>query len=719
MDSDLRRNSNIRCKQWRIKLKEINSPKQMANKNINNIVTQVISLTKSGRLLEARTLCEQLCRGNKKNPENWLLFGDINKQLQNYNKAESSYRRALKIKSTYVVAHNRLAMLFHSQGNFSAAASSYKRSLKLNNEQPIIHFNFGGVLQEQGDIDAAKKRYQEAILLKPDYAKAYANIGYILRKQNDLAESEKSYRLAVQYAPEIPDIYCNLGITLLLRGEIIESEENINKALELNPNYADARASLADVYVFKGEFDKANIEYQQALEITPDSVEILCGYANSLSLDGEHDLAEKYAMRVFSIDPGNFDARIFLGTLYILLGRHEEALKFANEALVIDPGNTRAIVILANIEERRGNAAQAYHYIEPVLDKIHDNLEIAITLGLISKYVGCEDEAIDLLEKAIKQKNDIKPGARKRIHFILGETYDRRRSYDLAFKNYSIANNINQTDFNIEKVRLETSHLIRVYDKAFMNRISRSTIRSRRPIFIVGMPRSGTSLVEQIISSHSKVFGAGELNDINSIVYSLHNHLGTTVQYPDHLILLTEEKLDAISKIYLDRLSELSHDAKKVTDKMPGNYKNLGLIELMLPDAHIIHCRRNPLDTCLSCYFQDFHSHHPYIYNLKHLGQVYNEYLRVMKHWKKVLSIPVLEVDYEELVGNQEVISRKMIEFCDLEWEEACLNFHKNKRLTLTASYDQVRKPIYKKSVQRWKNYESHIGELIKEIQSG
>ncbi len=694
----------------------INGIKSVSAQNITNLVSQIATLAGNGQLSQAKTLCEQLSRSKKKDPQVWLMLGDINKQLHNYDKAESSYRRALKIKPSHVVAHNRLAMLFHMQGKFSAAASSYKRSLKLDDNQPIIYFNLGSVLQEQGGSDEAQIKYKEALRLKPDYAKAYANLGYILREKGELVESEKNYKLAIQYAPEIPDIYCNLGITFLLQENIIEAKANLHKALKLNPDYADARAALADVYVFRGEFDKANIEYQQALEINPDLVEVLCGYANSLSLDGKHELAEMHAMRVLDIDPDNFNARIFLGTLCILLGRHEEALKFANEALAIDSGNTRAIVLLASIAEKQGNAEKAYNYLKPVLSEVHDNKEIAVVLGLISKAVGCEDEAIEVLGEVLKQKNNLQSIIRKQIHFILGGIYDGKRNYKLAFEHYYTANSLEQADFKIEKVRIETDHLVRVYDKAFMKRIPRASTRSQRPIFILGMPRSGTSLVEQIISSHSNVFGAGELNDINSIVYSLHNHLGTTVQYPDHLVLLTEEKLDGISKIYLDRLTELSSEAEKVTDKMPGNYKNLGLIELMFPDAHILHCMRDPLDTCLSCYFQDFHGYHPYIYNLKHLGQVYNEYLRIMEHWKKVLSIPILDVKYEELVGNQEAISRKMIEFCDLEWEESCLNFHKNKRLTLTASYEQVRKPMYKKSVQRWKNYEPYIEELIKEI---
>jgi hypothetical protein len=262
--------------------------------------------------------------------------------------------------------------------------------------------------------------------------------------------------------------------------------------------------------------------------------------------------------------------------------------------------------------------------------------------------------------------------------------------------------------------RLEMDALMNIYSPEFMARMPRASIRSERPVFIVGMVRSGTSLVEQILASHPAVYGAGELPDIIQTVLSLHTVLGTEQHYPQCLSKLTQEKTDWLAQQYLGHLASLSPDAARVIDKMPGNFMHLGFIELLFPGARIIHCMRDPLDTCLSAYFQDFSRTHQYSYDLSNLGAFYREYLRVMQHWREVLKLPMLEVRYEELVANQEAVTRRMVEFCGLEWDERCMQFHKAKRYVATASYDQVRQPLYNKSAGRWKHYERFLEPLRK-----
>jgi hypothetical protein len=226
------------------------------------------------------------------------------------------------------------------------------------------------------------------------------------------------------------------------------------------------------------------------------------------------------------------------------------------------------------------------------------------------------------------------------------------------------------------------------------------------------MPRSGTTLVEQILSSHPAVYGAGELKDIGELANSLPGMIGTNKPFPQNIALLTRVHLDRLATTYLDRLRELSPDALRVTDKMLG-FIYLGLIELILPGARVIHCVRDPQDTCLSAYFQDFSESHPYAYDLHNLGVYYSGYRRIMNNWKNVLiNVRMMEVSYEELVRNQEAVSRRMIDFCDLPWDDRCLQFHENRRYVATASYDQVRQPMYRSSVGRWKNYERHLNKL-------
>jgi hypothetical protein len=208
------------------------------------------------------------------------------------------------------------------------------------------------------------------------------------------------------------------------------------------------------------------------------------------------------------------------------------------------------------------------------------------------------------------------------------------------------------------------------------------------------------------------VYGAGELDDIYRIAQSLPREIQSTLPYPKCVDNLSKKNIDPIALRHLERLGKFSKNVARVTDKMPHNFLGLGLIELLFPQARVIHCMRDPLDTCLSIYFQQFNKHHPYANSLEHLGRYYNQYLRMMEHWKKTLRIPVMDVKYEEMVDDPEATSRALIDFCELEWDDRCLRFHESKRVVTTPSYDQVRRPIYKKSVARWKKYEKHLGPL-------
>jgi len=213
------------------------------------------------------------------------------------------------------------------------------------------------------------------------------------------------------------------------------------------------------------------------------------------------------------------------------------------------------------------------------------------------------------------------------------------------------------------------------------------------------------------------VYGAGELRDINYIVGRLTEILKSDAPYPWCLDRLNTSLLTQLANKHLDVIAELSDNALYVTDKMPVNFMHLGFIDLLFPNAHVIHCQRDPLDTCLSCYFQSFSGEHPYAYSLSDLGKYYRLYHKLMNHWKKVLRIPVYELSYENLVQNQEQETRKLLTFCGIEWNDACLDFHNTRRTVSTASYDQVRKPMYTKSIGRWRQYEQHLGPLIEELE--
>jgi hypothetical protein len=303
------------------------------------------------------------------------------------------------------------------------------------------------------------------------------------------------------------------------------------------------------------------------------------------------------------------------------------------------------------------------------------------------------------------------------LHFALGKLQDELADYDAAFANFAAGNGIEKRPFDHLANAVFFEHIKDTYARE-KTHLAVSNNDSTVPIFIVGMPRSGTSLVEQILASHPRVYGAGELTAINYLMTHFDLLTGNAT-FPSGAATVSVTVLNEISHKHIKHLRALSDEAGmkdvlRVTDKMPHNFICLGLIAQLFPKAKIIHCQRDPLDTCLSIYFQHFNTHHAYANDLTALGQYYRQYDSLMKHWQAVLpsTMPILNINYEALVADQATWSRRLIEFAGLDWDEACMRFFNAKRNVNTPSYDQVRKPIYTKSVERWRHYDAHIASL-------
>jgi hypothetical protein len=339
---------------------------------------------------------------------------------------------------------------------------------------------------------------------------------------------------------------------------------------------------------------------------------------------------------------------------------------------------------------------------------------VMILAKTCSRFGAC-DLALERIEQLTSSTNT-PPQVRQALHFAAGEFLDRQEKYDAAFEHFHRANALSGLRFDASAHAAHIDGLIRAYSAEAMKALPRATHGSQRPVFIVGMPRSGTSLVEQILSSHPAVFGAGELNDVNALAAQLPEHLHTRQPYPACLGELTGARLDTLAAGYLRRLQDLDAQASRVTDKMPHNYLHLGLINLLFPEARVIHCTRDPRDTCLSIYFQSFSPAHSYATNLANLGFYFREYLRLMEHWRRVLEVRMMEVNYEELVADVEGVSRRMVAFCGLDWDPACLEFQASGRRVSTASYEQVRQPVYTRSAGRWRHYARHLEPLFQAL---
>jgi len=428
---------------------------------------------------------------------------------------------------------------------------------------------------------------------------------------------------------------------------------------------------------------------------------------------GEFDNAIKLYKEAIRLEPGISDLRSNLGISLLQTGALTDALSAFNKALELNKDNSNAVSGKLHVLQRQDRYEEAYDTAKPFLKRSACPMSIATTFAEFCKYVDKTEETIDLLENlisnpSITQRDEMTGG------YALARLYDKKGLYDPAFKYAKRANAIRGNMYSPEAAEKEFKILKETFTREFISLLPKASISTETPVFVFGMPRSGTSLIERILASHPRVIGAGELKHMANIVFSMKDILHSEKPYPVCMKDATPEILDKIVEYYLDNLMKnQTPGVLSIVDKTVENFKHLGLLQILFPKVKFIHSVRHPLDTCLSCYFQTFlGTEVPYSSSLKHLAHYYRQYKSLMKHWGNELDIDILDVVYEELVENTEAVSRRIVDFCGLEWDDSCLNFYESNQITTTASYDQVRQPIYKKSVHRYKNYEKYLGEL-------
>jgi tetratricopeptide (TPR) repeat protein len=421
--------------------------------------------------------------------------------------------------------------------------------------------------------------------------------------------------------------------------------------------------------------------------------------------------AEQCFQHVLQVEPGDTAASLGLVTVYRSQGRYVEALNCVERLIDAKPQHVEGIAAKALLLERLGQVERAQEALQPLLDRDVDHVQLALAFVPVARHAKRGAEAIGRLERQL-EKPDLPGELRRDVHYALGKLYDDAQAYDRAFEHYLAANQLNPDPYDEPYHQEIFQALTKIYSKESVKLRPRASNRSKLPIFIVGMPRSGTSLVEQILASHRHVYGAGELNFIPEIGDTLQRMLGVEMTYPYYADMLSRRVLDQVAEIHLSTLAKLGPGAVRVTDKMPHNFRWLGLIDQLFPGARVIHCMRDPMDNCLSIYFQKFNMHHAYSSDLGALGRYYRRYQALMEHWRQVLRIPMLDLRYEDLISDQEAMTRRLIEFCGLDWDQGCLHFHESGRIVTTPSYDQVRQPIYRKSIARWRHYDAHLEPL-------
>lgn len=410
--------------------------------------------------------------------------------------------------------------------------------------------------------------------------------------------------------------------------------------------------------------------------------------------------------------PQNFHALQLLGLAHYLAGESQNAIELLEKALAINSNFPAVQHNAAGIYRSLGDMQKAEESYRKAIDLKPDYAEAYQGLAEIIRFQST-DSLIPKINKQLTKKPD--DNLARYFHFTLGKIYDDCSKYNLAFKHYKIGNQLSHKNWPAKKNERYLQSIRDFYSTDYFQKNNISGSNTKFPIFIIGLPRSGSTLVEQILSSHSGVFAAGEISDIQNISDQIQGHIKSKLTYPKCMADISEEACKGLGKAYIKRLKQIDGffpEAIRGINKNLSNFSDLGLISSLLPNSFIIHTQRHPLDCCISSYFQNFSKGIEWSFDLDSIINQYKNYDAMIKHWRKVLPIKILDIRYENLITDFDNISKNIISFCQLPWEESCLEFHNNKRPVNTASVWQVRQPIYQRSKARWKQYENHINSL-------
>ncbi len=629
--------------------------------------------------------------------------------------AERHYRSVLSQDPGNGDALNLLGVVAMQSGRPAEAAGLVGRAVQLDSRRPDFHFNLGMAYIGLRSRDEAIKCFRQAAALRPDYADALINLGNLLLNAGEMDEAEACYRKAARVAANNPMVHSNLGNVLLARKAAEPAVTSFRRALKLKPDFAEAHNGLGSALYMTGRLDEALESFRAALGCNPDYAE---AYSNLGSIHFDQDRlddAEADLYKAIELKPEYTPAQLMLARVFVERETFEPALEIYERLLASSPKSEQAWIGKANALDRMGRVQDAYDIVRNLTADGPPPVDLVPLYASLASREHRQAEIAAELQNMLSRPNQTDEHKRV-LRFTLGKLYDELGSFDEAFANYEAGNRLCPAPFDAEQTLGHMDRIIEFFSAERLAGLSRAENSSDLPVFIVGMPRSGTSLVEQILSCHQDVHAAGELRDIGRLAGSLGLGFPKTSDPKAAPPRLDKESLNTAANQHLEKILHEAGGARRFTDKMPLNFLNLGLIFLLFPHARVIHCRRDPMDTCLSCYFQNFSTRNFFSFDLARVGLYYRQYERLMAHWESVLDWPMLEVRYEEHVAEPERVCREMLDFLELDWDPACLRFHESRHFMRTASKDQVRKPIYTSSSNRWRNYERHLGPLTEAL---
>jgi tetratricopeptide (TPR) repeat protein len=669
-----------------------------------------------------RRAADQIGQAIARNPGNAVYHANLAEALRSLghlDRAADCCRTALRLEPRSAEAANSLGLVLLAQASNEEAIAQFREALRLKPDYGIACNNLGNALRLFGDLDGALVHFRQATVIEPRLAEAHSNLGQLLLERHQPHEALAHLQTAVRLRPNLAEARNNLGNALRETGRLAEARQSYAEALRISPKLAMTYNNMGQALQEENALDDAMAWYRRAIDLEPGVARFHTNLASLLAESEKFDLALAVYRRALELDPTYAEAHCGLGGVRHERGQFDEAQAHYREALRHKPDLPAAHCALGTVREELGDFADAECCWRTALR--YDPRLAGAYAGLATMLrAKLPDEDLAAMRQLLTDA-DLHQGCRCVLHFGLAQVLDAKGAYDMAGESLQQANALalagaqkRGREYDPAAHERFVSGMIAVCTPAFFERVRGFGLETERPIFVVGLPRSGTTLTEQILARHSQVHGAGEL--------SLARDEFEGLASPDNAALDAFARLDQatarkIVERYLGRLQEPNADRPRVVDKMPDNYLYVGLLAVLFPRAKFIHCCRDLRDTAVSCWMTNFRwirwANDP-----EHIITRFHEYQRLMQHWRLVLPVQMLDVDYEETVADVEGTARRLVEWCGLEWEPACVRFHEGTGPVRTASVAQVRQPIYRRSIARWKHYEKSLGALFARLVS-